>query len=379
MKRTKHQAVHAIGASVAIGLFTSAGLAQPAFIPLGHLPGGDFSQATGVSHDGRYVSGNITSAGGDLLPVIWDGTTANLLTVPAGFHGAYVNGISGDGRHAVALGLGAGGFQGIRWDASGTPTVLPTSPMTFSSFNTINYDGTAAGGFVNQSFMGGSEAVVWTAGGGLQNIGYVPGGSEASLTGVTGDGSRFVGYAHDPVRRPVSWDSTNGFQFLSSAPGSSGAGIAIRIAADGSAIAGALEFAGMLHPVVWDGSGTAQGINLWSGYLAGEARGVTNGGSIVVGNWLEDEFADELRSLAFIWDAAHGARPLQDVLVGDYGLDLTGWTLNTVSHITPDGLTIVGAGLNPNGQLEAFKIVIPAPGSLGVLALAGVVAGRRRR
>ncbi|TVQ61261.1 MAG: hypothetical protein EA378_09280 [Phycisphaerales bacterium] len=367
------------GAGLGLALAAGSAIAAPAFIPLGHLAGGDFSEATSVSDDGRFVSGNAIDASDNLVPVIWDGTTANLLAVPAGFDGAYVNAISGDGQHAVALGLGPGGFQGIRWDASGTPTVLPTNPMTFSSLNAINYDGTVAGGFVNQSFMGGSDAVIWTAAGGLQNIGVMAGGNEASFTDVTNDGSRFVGYAHDPVRRPIAWDATNGFQVLASAPGSNGAGIAIDIAADGSAIAGALDFDGVPRPAFWDSDGTANVLALWSGYAAGEAIGVINGGSLVIGNWREDEFADNLRSLAFVWDADSGSRPLQDVLINDYGIDLTGWTLNTVSHVTPDGLTIVGAGLNPFGELEAFKVVIPAPAGFAAFTLAGLGALARRR
>ncbi len=371
--------VQTLVAASGLGLVAGAGLAAPAFIPLGHLTGGDFSQATSVSDDGRFVGGNGVDASGNLVPVIWDGTTPTVLAVPAGFDGAYLNAISGDGQHAVALGLGPGGFQGIRWDATGTPTVLPTNPMSFSSFNAINYDGTVAGGFVNQSFMGGSDAVIWTAANGLQNIGVMPGGNEASFTDVTNDGSRFVGYGHDPVRRPIAWDAGNGFQILVSAAGSNGAGIAIDIAADGSAIAGALEFDNIPRPVFWDSTGTANVLGLWSGYAAGEAIGVANGASIVVGNWREDEFADELRSLAFIWDAEHGSRPLQDVLLLDYGIQLDGWTLNTVSHITPDGLTIVGAGLNPMGELEAFKVVIPSPAGFAAFTLAGLGALARRR
>ena len=47
-------------------------------------------------------------------------------------------------------------------------------------------------------------------------------------------------------------------------------------------------------------------------------------------------------------------RPLQDVLVRDFNLDLTGWTLNNARAISDDGLTIVGSGINPDGNREGW-------------------------
>jgi hypothetical protein len=83
---------------------------------------------------------------------------------------------------------------------------------------------------------------------------------------------------------------------------------------------------------------------------------------------------------AFIWDADNGMRSLQDVLTGDFGLDLTGWTLEKARGISDDGTVIVGWGSGPNGR-EAWRAVIPEPSTLvlaafGLLSLA--VCGWRR-
>ena len=103
------------------------------------------------------------------------------------------------------------------------------------------------------------------------------------------------------------------------------------------------------------------------------ANGVSGDGSIVVG--AGDTF-DGTR--AFIWDESHGIRDLNDVLVTDYGLDLSGWDLKVANAISDDGQTIVGMGIH-NGNQEAFVAMVPEP-STGLLLGGGFVllAARRR-
>ncbi len=113
--------------------------------------------------------------------------------------------------------------------------------------------------------------------------------------------------------------------------------------------------------------------DLAGGSFQCEPFGVSADGSVVVGGSAE---ATGIR--AFIWDTANGMQNLQDVLVSQLGLDLTGWTLTQAFGISADGLTIVGSG-NHDGISEAFIAVIPGPGALGLLAVAGLCGGRSRR
>lgn len=84
-------------------------------------------------------------------------------------------------------------------------------------------------------------------------------------------------------------------------------------------------------------------------------------------------------SEAFIWDSVNGMRSLQSVLTEDFGLDLTGWTLNEALGVSNNGLTIVGRGINPNGFLEAWIATVPEPCAFAFLASGGLVLTRRRR
>jgi uncharacterized membrane protein len=88
---------------------------------------------------------------------------------------------------------------------------------------------------------------------------------------------------------------------------------------------------------------------------------------------------DLLPPEAYIWDSTNGMRSLQDVLT-DEGLDLTGWTLHVAHGISADGKTIVGWGVNPDGNTEAWIAhvsPVPIPGAMwllssGLISLMGI-------
>jgi hypothetical protein len=85
----------------------------------------------------------------------------------------------------------------------------------------------------------------------------------------------------------------------------------------------------------------------------------------------------------------HGVRYLFDVLKNDYGLGtaLEGWSnLANISGISGDGRTIVGLGINPNGNAEAWVAYLgPRPAQLpgdynanGTVDAADYVVWRKR-
>jgi hypothetical protein len=101
------------------------------------------------------------------------------------------------------------------------------------------------------------------------------------------------------------------------------------------------------------------------GALPGEvffsiACGTSADGEVVVGVTSSDG-----GDTAFVWDAEHGMRGLEDILTDEFGIDLTGWQLSVASAVSADGRTVAGYGFNPSRDIEAWMASLP-PGVLEV-------------
>jgi probable HAF family extracellular repeat protein len=164
-----------------------------------------------------------------------------------------------------------------------------------------------------------------------------------------------------------------GLGFLSAAHNSS---VAVDVSADGSVVVGYSSSSSGAEAFRWtEGRGMVALGDLPGAGSASLATAVSADGSIVlgVGN------VSGPRGEGFIWDAANGMRSLQAVLVNDFGLDLTGWTLLDPRGISDDGLAIVGIGTNPSGDKEAFLAIIPEPSTALLLASGLTALALRRR
>jgi probable HAF family extracellular repeat protein len=114
------------------------------------------------------------------------------------------------------------------------------------------------------------------------------------------------------------------------------------------------------------------------GTFQGRAFDVSADGAVFVG-WSTSASGQE----AFRWTSGGGMQNLRDLLIAGGVTGLTNWTLTEAKSISADGLTIVGVGINPLGQAEAWIATIPEPSSLVLAGCAAVgllsVARRRTR
>lgn len=352
-------------------------LGAATFEGLGDLPGGViFSEATGVSADGSVVVGNSASArGGEAL--IYDrsdGSLRGLGFLDGRLSFSQANGVSADGSTVVGQSLSAGAFEAFRYDTSTrTMTGLGDLPGGLDNFITakdVSADGRLIVGH-GQSASGQEAFVFDTAAGSMVGLGDLPGTNFSSEAYGISDGgvlvvgrgsSEFVGeaFVYDTDSRVLS-----GLGLLPDARPVFSAALAV--SADGSVVVGNGSIPSNFNntPVETEAfkydTATAAFTRLGDlpgGDVFSRPWGVSADGGIVVGT-SETESGPE----AFIYDAAGGIQPVVSLLesMGLAG-HLQGWTLTEARGVSADGLTIVGAGINPQGASEGWVAVVPEPG-----------------
>ena len=319
--------------------------------------------------------------------------------------------------------VGFSGWTGFRWDETNqmqplnwfTPVDEFAAPTEDRGLLTISDDGnTIVGKMASGS---GWEAFCWTqtnqTGDGVliglrdfMNEPFI--GYHSAANDVSGNGTIVVGksayravlggpgsgtYYYEAFR----WTDANGnnqfdlaemqglgfLEYSGSSPQSS----ASAVTSDGSVIVGKSDSDDGSQAFLWTltdpdtREGEMIGLGILDGYTHSNALDVSADGSIIIGtNQLLPPFTIEPESeTAFLWDELNGMRDLKVVLESDYGLDLTGWELTSANSISADGYVIVGSGINPDGDPEAWIATIPEPSCFVLFSLVGLYVTLRRK
>jgi probable HAF family extracellular repeat protein len=157
------------------------------------------------------------------------------------------------------------------------------------------------------------HAFRWTAGGGLQDLG-VTSGTESIGEDASSNGAAIVGQARDK----------NDFW----------------------------------RAFIWTPGGGMQDIGTLSGAMS-VAYGVNDNGTVAVGTSLTTSSSSS--NHAFRWTAKSGMQDIQSLLTKAGVSAVQGWILTTARRVSANGTVVVGTGLNPNKQEEAFRAVLPLP------------------
>ncbi|MFO0947356.1 MAG: PEP-CTERM sorting domain-containing protein [Planctomycetota bacterium] len=387
---------------VAIGMCSSQAKASYSvqFIPLGHLTGGTAdSKAVDVSADGSVIVGRSNSTSG-LQAFRWTsgGGMVGLGDLPGGGFRSGAYGVSSDGSVVVGFSDSTGGQQAMRWTSGSGMVGL--GDLAGGSFNSaasaVSSDGSVVVGFGATS--SGTQATRWTSGTGMVGLGDLPGGNFFGLANApSSDGSVVVGASDSTAsanNEAFLWTSADGMVGLGDLPGGSFNSEAFDVSADGSVVVGSSSSPIGTQAFRWT---AAEGMIGLVAPPAGpgadftsQALGVSADGSIIVGKFNKFGTIDDVSwsdpSEAFLWTDSLGMFNLRQYLILLGATNLDGWRLDTAESISADGTTIVGWGVNPLGQTEAFAaridtVVVPEASSflLVVVGIVSVVGMRRLR
>jgi probable HAF family extracellular repeat protein len=343
-------------------------------------PADNGSWASDVSRDGSVVVGS-SGAGTRSDAFRWSAATGvQPLGTPAGFTGSVSELVVSDDGSTVAASFyrpeeftvpgrafrwtPAGGFVSL--GSLGGRTGDETAALALSADGSV---------IVGQSANanGNVEAFRFSATSGMTGMGFAnPSEAYSTASGVTPDGLTAVGSSTgtNSNGHHFRWTQQGGLEMLSELPNTLGSQ-AEAVSDDGKVVVGTAVISfPRFRAYRWTESGGMQLLSDAPGDANEVAEDVSGDGRIVVGN---------AGNNAFIWDAVNGMRSLKDVLVSQYGLgaELAGLRLASAEAISGDGRTIVGAAANSDGDLVAYRAVLPEPSAGVLLAACAAVFVRR--
>jgi len=353
-----------------------------------------YSCSRGLSSDGLTTVGYVN---GD---VIWNGTpykTNTHIQVSWTKTGGLVAENTPGWAVGDATGIGANGYmsgkvQDIARFLSPGATVwsafLPSSEGVIATYNSMSGNGLYAVGDREDSKTNGNRAYRWASP-------YTANGTQ--VAGVTSGEHKFTGVSNggDCVGQDGSggtyWPGSGAAQRVPALGGETNTGgQAWGISDNGLYVTGYLNSPntgpGSYKGFIWSpGDANATPRNpLGSDTLSGVFE-ASDGGACA--GWSYGAEGSNASYDAVIWDAAGTPQELLAVLAS-IGVDTSEWSyLLKAFSMSPDGLTISGAGYawvdpNDHGQgtiLRGFVAVLPEPATLSFLALGGLMLLRRKR
>ena len=358
--------------------------------PLGTFPGEDQleNHALNLSRNGKFVVGLGLELNDDLsspppafenVGFIWsaDGGAQQIGTIK---QEAYPTGVSNDGKtvsvHFIPDNSESFTDAGVWRESSGVASLPGAVPSFGKRARDISSDGSIVVGSAPNTEQGYDEAKIWT-GSGITGLGVLPGSNSfTSGDSVSGNGKLVVGASSSGL---FIWDAIGGLKILDPRGSSNHASIS----ANGNYVAASVEQ--FSKGRLWEVESPNNPMDFFIEGQLIDIRSVDDGGT-VIGNSSSNGI-----SQAFVWRKHTGIVDIQELLVNGHGMEseLEGWDLDgdfgSVEDISADGKTIIGNGINPMGEREAWVIrldrplLVPEPTSFTIVILGTTVLTVMRR
>ncbi len=338
------------------------------FQGLGFVGGGGpypASMAIGVNADGSVVVGWGINALSQSEAFRWTQATG---IVGLGFIGgggpfpySAAAGVNADGSVVVGVSSNASNnpqYEAFRWTQAtgmvGLGFLAGGEPFSASEAYGINADGSVVVGDSTNA-ANQREAFRWTQATGMTGLGFISGGGLSPYsyaTGVNADGSVVVGISSiasiKTEGEAFRWTQATGMVGLGFVAGDNSSA-AYGLNADGSVVVGFSYGPSRPEAFRWTQATGMVGLGFVAGDNSSAAYGVNAAGSVVVGVSTNALNQGE----AFRWTQATGMRSLAGLLTAA-GVNLGGWQLFRATAVSANGQFIVGQGIDPSGNGEAY-------------------------
>ncbi|HUD42435.1 MAG TPA: hypothetical protein VMR06_10630 [Dokdonella sp.] len=338
-------------AGIAFALALLAGGAQAASFTVIDVPAG---QTTGLSHNGRIVSGIAGKAA-------WRWTPARGAEILTGF--SDTNGMSGWGQPLAGATTDGDGntVAAVAYSNSNLvgPTVIgpfPGGGPGFDGHASTAYDVSDTGVAVGLAYDATNNPIAfrWSAAEGMTRLPVNRPANYSRANAISADGSTIVGWndQDNGGRTGVIW---RGDQVIDLTYNGEGVGEALATNSDGSVVVGTSVMTELGSEAWrWTAATGVQPIGFIGFMGTAFGFGVSDDGNVVVG---ASGFGWD-RS-AVIWTPETGMQLLSDYAAAQGAEIPAGWTLMTASAVSADGKTIAGWGMNDVG-LNPFVLDLHA-------------------
>jgi len=320
------------------------------------------SGAAGISPDGTAIVGTVET---DTGPVAFLWTDSSGMLTEVGFiDSRWPTSVAlavADGGNFV-VGRGEENDQPEAFYRTGGGAVIGLGDLdggqSASSATGVSAGGEVIVGTGHSDF--GSEAFRFdNPGGSLDGLGFLPNGISSEALGVSADGGTIVGRSatfNAIDGEAFRWTEGGGMVGLGDLPGGQFKSVAYAASVFGGVIVGAGTTDVGTEAFRWSNGAMVSLGDFPGGAVDSVARAVSASGARIVG---EGRTA-AANSVAFIWDQVNGLRDVRSMLIDDFGLstELEGWNLLSATGISGDGSVMVGRGINPDGEFEAWRAEI---------------------